>query len=173
MLVIKSFTQAILVMLLLLTMSTQISCKKNLPKPPKNNEIKATITFSSGVVLNTQTSGWNARFGCDLLGSSSWLESTDEINGNFYFSYYGPCVTAPVSTDQIIVQYTRYPNSQSSPIYSNLLVPSRDSNRVKSGSLTFTVVNGNLWEGFFDAVCWGNDYSDSVIIMGSFKGEKR
>jgi hypothetical protein len=172
MLNIKFSTQTILVTLFFLIINTQISCKKEGPQPPKNNEIKATITFSSGEVLHTQTTGWNAAFGCGFWVPSSWFESKDETNGRISVTCSGPCVTAPETTDQVIISYLRYPNSQTSPVYDNIIFRSPGSNQVRSGSVTFTSVKGDFWEGYFDAVCWASP-TDSVIIKGSFKGEKR
>ena len=168
---IKFFRQAILSILAVAIACGPLACKKNGPQPPKNNEIKATITFSSGEVLTTQTSGWNAALGCGLFVPSSWFESRDDINGRITVSCSGPCVTAPGTTNDVMVSYFRHPNSAASPVYDNLIVRS-GNNPVRSGSVTFTSVKGDFWEGYFDVVCWASA-TDSVIIKGPFKGEKR
>ena len=170
---IKFPNQLILATLLLVTMKMHLSCKKEGPQPPRNNEIKATITFSSGEVLTTRTSGWNAAMGCSFLVPGSWINSKDEINGALSFTYSGACVTAPTTVDdQLFFQYTRHPNSSTSPGYHNSTFRLHDSSQVSSGSVTFTSVQGNIWEGHFNAVCWASP-TDSVIIKGTFKGEKR
>ncbi len=172
MLHIKLSTQTILGTLFFLAINIQISCKKEGPQPPQNNEIKATITFSSGDVLHTRTTGWNAAFGCGFFFPSSWFESKDETNGRISVTCSGPCVTAPGTTDQVIISYLRHPNSPSSPVYDNTITRSPGSSQIRSGSVTFTSVKGDFWEGYFDAVCWAS-LTDSVIIKGSFRGETR
>ena len=162
----------ILAALMLGTICLQVSCKKEGPQPPKNNEIKATITFSSGQVLTTQTSGWNAALGCGLFVPSSWLESRDDTHGRIVVVCSGPCVTAPATTDQVMVSYFRDPNSPTAPVYYNSIIRSPGDPEVKSGSVTFTSVNGDFWEGHFNAICWATP-TDSVFIKGTFKGEKR
>jgi hypothetical protein len=169
---IKLSAQAILGTLFFFIVNTQLSCKKEGPQPPKNNEIRATITFSSGQVLTTQTSGWNAALGCGLFVPSSWFESRDDVNGRITVSCSGPCVTTPGTTDDVLISYFRHLNSPASPVYENTIIRIPGGTPIRSGSVTFTSVKDDFWEGHFNAVCWAGA-TDSVIIKGTFKGEKR
>lgn len=169
----KFLTQAIPGLLLLVTISTHISCKKKNDLPPDNDEVKATMTFSSGIVLNTHTTGMNARMGCDIYGITSFIESNDEINGRITITHFGNCVSATGTIDKVDIQYLRYPNSQSSPVYNNSIVRTPGSSLEYSGKVTFTTVTSDYLEGNFNAVCWSYQGKDSVIISGTFKGKKQ
>ena len=170
----RSLSQATLLLILSIILVAQIACSKKSDMPANNNELRATVKFTSPMVLNYSVTGSMVTMGCDIWGISSWIQSTDETNGRIALSMYGPCISAPGTTGKIVLQYLRYPNSQTSPVYYNTILRTPGGVAETSGSITITAVNGDQWEGSFEGVCWSPaNYADSVVIKGTFKGKKQ
>jgi hypothetical protein len=134
-------------------------------QPQKNNELTATVLFTSGNQLIVHAKG-KAPMGCDIFGLSWGVTATDDVNGTISLSTPLRCIKSPGTYVGITVSYTRYPATQSSPIYNN----DRRENGVIThpGEVTFTIADDKHWEGSFNTVCWSN--TDSVVIKGTFSG---
>lgn len=148
------------------------SCERNYTSPPNNNELKATVTFSSGMQHFLYARGTTAAMECDILRVSSFVSGSDGT-GTISFSLHDGCVTTPKTFDSLVFQYNRaHRDSDSSQVYSNRNLPSARANIKQTAFVTLTVVNDLYWEGTFNAVCWRTQ-GDSAIVVGTFKGIKR
>ncbi len=149
-----------------------LSCKND-DEPPNNNEMKATVTFSSGEILRLDATGTNVEMGCSIWGGTfvNGYSGTNGSNGVVTFIAFGStaadCVPTP-GTYSFSCEY-RKDNGANSAIYSNLPVQNR-------GTVTFTSINNHM-EGSFIATCRcfsssGCVYDvDSVVVSGTFKGD--
>ena len=158
------------VSVLILFMSCFISCKKKNDIVPNNNEVKATV-----IVSPTSTITINAKGSKTWMGTASFsgtvIQGTNEANAAVYINVFSGVAFLPVTipgTYSIRCEYRTNVASQNTPIYSN--------SGTNAGSITFTTINGQFMEGFFNTVCRcfspGCAYGvDSVIVSGTFKGD--
>jgi hypothetical protein len=131
-----------------------ISCKKKTSEPPPEivNEVTASFVFSDTVVNLSEIGGETA------VGCTSIYAKTEGISASFNINV---CATTPGS----------YTNE-----FTSLLATFRgDYTRTITsppGSITFTKIDNNIIEGYFNIVCY-NVHSDidSVKVSGSFKRE--
>ncbi len=169
----RIYSHIVLELFLFAMISFFISCKKNYGPPANNNELKATVTFSSGTRHFLYALGNTAAMKCDVVGLSSEVYGSDG-EGGVYFSLHDGCVTTPRTFDSLLFRYSvSHINSDSVLIYSNRNLRSPGATVKHTAVVTFTVVSDDYWEGHFNAVGWTTSQTDSVVVTGTFKGKKR
>ena len=155
--------------LFLLLMTCFTACQNNNDTdPPKKNEIKVTVVLAPGDTVKINASGEKVLMGCAFLVGGTFIQGTNENNAAVYINLIGSnCIVNP-GKYSFLCEYKVNTANQDSPIYSNFISNTK-------GSITFTKIDGQYMEGFFDTICkcyssgcaWG---ADTVIVKGSFKG---
>jgi hypothetical protein len=155
---------------LLLWTSCFISCKKQINMPPNNNEVKATVVVSPTSTITINAKGLKAPMGPGFLGIGTFISGTNETGASVYINVHGPGISsiANPGTYSYTCEYRTNASGANAAIYSN--------SGTNSGSITFTTINENFMEGYFNAVCrcWSPGCVfgvDSVIVTGTFKGD--
>jgi hypothetical protein len=137
-----------------LLISFCMSCKKKTNEPPKTiiNEVTASFVFSDTVINLSEISGET------VVGCTSIYAQSGGISASFNVNV---CATTPGSytndfTCLLATFRGDYVRSLASP----------------PGSITFTKIDNNIMEGYFNIVCYNihNDL-DSVKVSGTFKRE--
>lgn len=150
---------------IILVIALLVSCRKKIEMPPNNNEIRATIIFSSGKQIQIYGKNTKARMGWDWIGMT-YLEVSDDLNGLVSFTAF-PAIKSPGTYNNFSVQF-RPATVQRLPDYDNFQL-SNTGSLANRGSVTFSRINDHNMEGAFHAVCWAR--TDTVIITGTFKGD--
>lgn len=154
--------------LFLLLIICFISCKTDV-EPPNDNEMHATVILSPGNSIIINAKGTKTLIGCSLFGGGTFIQGTSESDAAVYLTILGStnCISSP-GIYGFTCEFRKNVADPNTPIYSNYLGDNH-------GSITFSEVNDNYVEGFFNATCRcfspGCTYDvDSVIVSGSFKG---
>lgn len=138
------------------------SCKKLLHIPDNENELKATVQFSSGQIVTINATESAAFMDCqfDFVIQNQQYPAAglalDIHNASYncitsagtYYAPYFSCSFGTAGTQSVL--------------YSNTGV-------TNPGSITFTSFSDSKVECYFSSVC-KNNVGDSVIINGTFKG---
>lgn len=142
-----------------LLLNGSLSCSiEFVDPPPPNNEVKATITFSTGSVLHFNAKGFKARMGNYSL--RTFIKGTE--GGVIYISWGDPYVNR-IASPGTYPFYLRYLVSESSTDeYRHL--------SIEPGTITLRTSNDNYMEGYFSTVMCRSG-SDSLTISGTFKGD--
>lgn len=154
-----------------LILSLLIACKKTPSLPANNNQINATVTLPSGTTVVISASNTKAGMGCGFFGGTH-IDATDASGAAVYMTSYATgfgCQTAP-GTYPFTCSYRTNATVTNTPIYDNTL-----ASPASRGSITFTTLNANSYEGSFNAYCrcasMGCSSTDSVYVSGTFKGD--
>jgi hypothetical protein len=146
------------------------SCDNKTVDPENSNEIIAEIVdVTPGHTLNFKATGTNAELECDIYGVLTSINGTDVNNANANIEILVPqCVTSAGTYAMLNCFYDRNKiRSAHEPDFT-----------AYRGIITFTKVDGKYIEGNFNAVLYCDypynqcDEKDSVIVSGTFKGNK-
>ena len=146
------------------------SCDNKTVDPKKFNELIAEIVdVTAGQTLNFKATGTNVLMMCDIYNISTSISGTDANNANAYIDVEA---TQCVTTEGNYGIQGYYDRSKISEAFQP------DFASTRNGSITFSKVDGKHLEGNFYVVLYcvfpykNCHEKDSVIVSGSFKGDR-
>ena len=139
-----------------------ISCKKLNLGPNNQNELKATVRFISGEIININVTKESAFMQCGFGFSISNQQGIDYPGLSLQTFDGFNCITTPGTyySPGFLCTFSR--EGAQPDLYSN-------TSATNPGSITFTSFSDSYVECFFSTTCkYGAN--DSVVINGTFKG---